>query len=256
MKYLFKNNLEKKINDNFLKKGFLIFDIKRKKNLNYLKKKTKLELDKILKNKTRLENIHKFINSKDLNNQRMKIYNNLNSDKKFIHNYFMTAQNELENICGNELAMQRKVSLSIQMPNDDGSLLPMHSDVWSGCSPFEVVLWIPLVDCKKTNSIFFLPKKKSMIIQKKFKNLKDLDQIESKYKKDIKFLEIKYGQGLIFSHQLLHGNVINKESTSRWSFNCRFKSVFSPYHEKTLGETFSPIYLRPASQLGLKFDDN
>ena len=186
----------------------------------------------------------------------MKIYNNLNSDKKFIYNYFMTAQNELENICGNELAMQRKVSLSIQMPNDDSSLLPMHSDVWSGCSPFEVVLWIPLVDCKKTNSIFFLPQKKSMLIQKKFKDLKDLDQIESKYKKDIKFLDIKYGQGLIFSHQLLHGNVINKESTSRWSFNCRFKSVFSPYHEKTIGETFAPIYLRPASQFGLKFDDN
>ena len=35
MKYIFKNNLEKKINDNFLKKGFLIFDIKRKKNLDY-----------------------------------------------------------------------------------------------------------------------------------------------------------------------------------------------------------------------------
>lgn len=256
MKYIFKNNLEKKINDNFLKKGFIIFDIKRKKNLEYLKNKTKFELNKIIKNKIKLEDIHKYISPKDLNNQKMRIYNNLNSDKKFLYNYFLIAQNELENICGNELAMQRKVNLSIQMPKDDSSLLPMHSDVWSGCSPFEVVLWTPLVDCKKTNSIFFLPNKKSKLIQKKFKNLTDLDQIELKHKKNIKFLEIKYGQGLIFSHQLLHGNVINQESTSRWSFNCRFKSLFSPYHEKTLGETFEPIHLRPASKFGLKFDEN
>lgn len=37
MKYIFRNNLEKKINDNFLKKGFIIFDIKRKKKLRVLK---------------------------------------------------------------------------------------------------------------------------------------------------------------------------------------------------------------------------
>ena len=50
----------------------------------------------------------------------------------------------LKLICGNELAMQRKVNLSMQVPKDDSSLLPVHSDVWSGCSPFEVVLWMPL----------------------------------------------------------------------------------------------------------------
>ena len=36
---------------------------------------------------------------------------------------------------------------------DDSALLPVHSDVWSGCSPFEVVVCTPLVDCKNTINV-------------------------------------------------------------------------------------------------------
>ena len=43
------------------------------------------------------------------------------------------------------------------MPNDDSSLLPVHSDTWAGDSPFEIVMWIPLVNCNKTQSMFILP---------------------------------------------------------------------------------------------------
>ena len=44
------------------------------------------------------------------------------------------------------------------MPNDDSSLLPVHSDTWAGDSPFEIVVWLPLVDCKESQSMFILPK--------------------------------------------------------------------------------------------------
>ena len=54
--------------------------------------------------------------------------------------------------------MQLRINLSIQMPNDDSSLLPIHSDVWSGDSPFESVIWLPLVNCYKTKSIYLLNK--------------------------------------------------------------------------------------------------
>ena len=52
---------------------------------------------------------------------------------------------------------------------------------------------------------------------------------------------------------MMHGNKINQENTSRWSFNCRFKSVFSPYDDKSIGETFVPITLRPASIFGMNY---
>ena len=44
----------------------------------------------------------------------------------------MKHQNLLEIIAGNELVMQNRINLSIQFPQDDSSLLALHSDTWSG----------------------------------------------------------------------------------------------------------------------------
>ena len=67
--------------------------------------------------------------------------------------------------CGNELAVQKKINLSIQLPDDNSSLLPIHTDVWSGNSPFELVLWIPLVSVKIQNQCLFChPNKTNFII--------------------------------------------------------------------------------------------
>ena len=76
----------------------------------------------------------------------------------------------LSNIVGNELAMQNNINLSIQIPNDESSLLPIHSDTWSGDSPFETVLWLPMVNCYKTKSMFILDAKK---MNKFNKNVKE-----------------------------------------------------------------------------------
>ena len=38
------------------------------------------------------------------------------------------------------------------MPNDKDSLLDLHSDIYAGESPFQVVVWIPLVDAYETKS--------------------------------------------------------------------------------------------------------
>ncbi|EMJ37439.1 hypothetical protein LEP1GSC079_0286 [Leptospira interrogans str. FPW1039] len=35
--------------------------------------------------------------------------------------------------------------------------------------------------------------------------------------------------------------------------NCRFKSVFTPYGDKKLGEFFEPITLRAASKIGMEY---
>ena len=58
---------------------------------------------------------------------------------------------------------------------------------------------------------------------------------------------------LIFNQSLPHGNIINREKETRWSLNCRFKSVFSPYDDKKIGEFFKPITLRPATMIGIKY---
>ena len=79
----------------------------------------------------------------------------MNKDKRFRSNYFKIARKALYSLAGNELMMQTKINLSIQLPNDETSLLPIHSDVWQGDSPFEINLWIPLVTAIKQNRVYF-----------------------------------------------------------------------------------------------------
>ena len=79
-----------------------------------------------------------------LNKHRVNIIKKINQDLIFKKNYFLSSKDILYTIVGNELSMQNRINLSIQLPKDNSSLLPLHSDIWSGDSPFEVVIWIPL----------------------------------------------------------------------------------------------------------------
>jgi sporadic carbohydrate cluster 2OG-Fe(II) oxygenase len=263
MDYL--NSKEEKLNKLFIKNGYLILDIKNKsfqakiylellKKINNYFSKKKL----VIKKKNLdffLNNIHKYISDSELNNFRLFLYNELNRSKDFQKFYFKTCEEYLNIICGNELSMQKKINLSIQMPRDESSILPIHSDVWSGNSPFEIVAWMPLVDCKKTKSMFILPYRDNKYYYKNFKKYKNSDKLFKACKNKIKWINIKKNQILFFSQNLLHGNVVNKEKTSRWSFNCRFKSLFSPYHQKEIGEFFKPINLKPATIMGMNYEE-
>jgi sporadic carbohydrate cluster 2OG-Fe(II) oxygenase len=202
-----------------------------------------------------LNNTHKHIHVDELNDFRMQIITGINSDPMFRQHYFNLVCPYLEAIVGNELAMQLRVNLSIQMPNDDSSLLPVHADTWSGDSPFEVVVWVPLVDCYKTKTMFILPPPKTADLNKNFSKLagKSSENLFASIEKEVEWLEIKKGEILIFNQALPHGNRINHESETRWSMNCRFKGVFTPYSDKKIGEFFEPITLRPMSKIGMEY---
>ena len=49
------------------------------------------------------------------------------------------------------------------------------------------------------------------------------------------------------------GNIINKENETRWTMNCRFKSIFTPYADKKIGEFYEPITLKAASKRGISY---
>lgn len=259
MEYI--NSKEKKLEKKFLEQGYLIFDIENKKSL----KKIKFFFDKYVYKKfknhknindaNRLDNFHKLIKQKDLNNFRLDILNEFNSNKIMKRTYYEISKDILNLIVGNELVMQNKINLSIQLPNDESSLLSVHSDIWSGDSPFEVVIWLPLVNCYKSKSMFILPPQKYKKIHNNFKKFsgKSSDEFFKKIKKNLKWIDIKFGQILIFNQALPHGNILNAEAETRWSMNCRFKSIYSPYGDKKIGEFFSPITLKPASKIGMQY---
>ena len=137
------------------------------------------------KNKISLENFHNSVAVKNLNEIRMYLYAQLNKQDWILDKMFELFNSQIKLILGDELAVQKKVNLSIQLPNDNSSILPMHSDFFSGESIYQLNLWLPLVSVNKTSSMFyFLPKDSIKMINEIKKNsVSDLNII---FKKIIK----------------------------------------------------------------------
>tara|TARA_B100000989_G_C19530396_1_gene469368 strand:- start:2808 stop:3617 length:810 start_codon:yes stop_codon:yes gene_type:complete len=251
------------LSKNFFKKGYLIQKASDLKSLKTIRTAVVNSLCKTLKVKMKkekdfdrfLNNVHKIIKIKNLNNTRLNILKSINSSPQFHKKYFEVAKNLLFSLVGNELAMQTRINLSIQLPDDSSSLLPVHSDIWSGDSPFEVVVWIPLVNCYSTKTMYILKPENYKKIHSRFKKYagKNSSDFYKNIKKNVEWINIKFGEILIFNQSLPHGNIINSEKETRWSLNCRFKSLYSPYGDKKIGEFFKPITIRAASRIGMNY---
>ncbi len=252
---------ELNLSNKFLKDGYLIKKISDQKALSFIKKlflksiRHKKEFKKI-KDSEIFDKTHKYLKKNNLNDFRLNLINILNNNKYLRKNYFLCAQPLLDLIVGNELVMQKRVNLSIQLPNDDSSLLDVHADVWSGDSPYEAVAWMPLVNCFKSKSMYILPFNKYKKYEKNLFDgkVKNSENLYNKIKKDVHWLNVKYGEILIFNQCLPHGNIVNKTDETRWSMNCRFKSVYSPYFDKKIGEFFEPVTLKPISKSAIKYN--
>ncbi len=252
------NDLSKK----YLEFGHVIQPVENIDNLNHIRSmfcnwsRDFLGIKENLDESEMLNSIHYQIDASRLNDFRLNLIGRMNESPGFRQILFSLAKDTIEAIVGNELVMQARVNLSIQLPNDDSSLLHTHADTWSGDSPFEAVLWLPLVDVYETKSMFLLPPLASKKLNDDFKNLAGVssESLFENIRKEVEWMKVNYGNFLLFNQTLPHGNRVNEEPDTRWSLNCRFKSVFSPYGDKKLGEFFQPISLKAASRIGLNYE--
>ncbi len=214
-----------------------------------------LQLDPAPDVATFFDQTHQYVTVAGLNSFRMELIRRLTASTHLKTWLYHLAKEPLHLLVGNELAMQRALNLSIQLPEDTSSILPLHSDVWSGNSPYEVVFWLPLVDCYRTRSMYVLPRVLSDPVLADFKRYSALsaEAFYQELESQVQFVDVPLGQGLIFSHSIIHGNRINQEGLSRWSMNIRFKSLLSPYGSKEVGESFLPITVRPATRIGYAY---
>lgn len=255
----YQNNLE----NFFLKHGYIKFKINNK-IINFLKKKIIIFTREITCiKKINLEKFHESFELSKLNNLRIKLYEKINSNKEFKNKIFESAFKHIELMVGSELC-NGNLNLSVQYPHDKTSVLSMHTDFFSGESIFQVNLWVPFVDVKKTSSMFIINPEKSIDLLKKIKKSKKftMNNIFKQNKKDIKWLNIKFGEGILFSPNCLHGNVMNIEKNTRWSINVRLKNLYSPYskieeNEKKIGSFYNLYTPKIMTQFNLKhsFDE-
>lgn len=254
---------EKAFNDAFLKKGWARIELQERRHLDALKTRMYGEAMRLLGLKSSkrpeegvfFDQTQRYVPVSRLNGFRLKMIEFLNDDKLLRPALFHMARRHIEWVIGNEVAMQRTVNLAIQLPKDDSSLLPLHSDVWSGNSPYEIVLWLPLVDCWKTKSMYLLERPESEKIFREFPRYSSFnaEQLYRKIKPKLEWLDVPYGKAVLFTHSLLHGNRVNEEKTTRWGFNIRLKGLLTPYGSKEMGESFLPATVRPATRIGFEY---
>lgn len=244
---------EKILGKEFIDQGYIIRPVANKDALDKIRKFAVDKLSK--KGNDSLDKTHESISIRELNTFRLEVIKEINEQSWLREAYYQIAKPYLDILVGNELAMQLRVNLSIQMPEDDSSLLSVHADTWSGDSPYEVVVWLPLVDCYDTKSMYLLPPKVASKLTDNFKlhAQGDSEQLFNAIEGDVNWMKIDYGEVLVFNQIYPHGNRVNKESETRWSMNCRFKSLFSPYKDKKIGEFFEPITMRPVTKVSMDY---
>jgi sporadic carbohydrate cluster 2OG-Fe(II) oxygenase len=259
----FYDSADQALVDEFLEQGYVIVDVDDRAALDEMRHefvkaacahmKVALPAD----DDAFLNSLHEVLPVEKLNDLRLGLYRGTNEQPWFRPTYFGLARRSIEALVGNELAMQNRINLSIQMPHDRTSLLDIHADVFSGESPYQVVEWLPLVDVAKTKSMFILPRRKSEAVIARLREFGagGMKALFDHVKDDLIWLTIPYGKLLIFCPNFLHGNVVNEEPTTRWSLNVRITGLFTPYvsAEKSLGAFYLPITPRPVTRLGMAY---
>ena len=176
---------------------------------------------------TSLDDLHNFIDVKNINELRLFLFTNLNSTYDWKNAVMNIVGPEIRGVLGPDLCIQKKINFSIQLPGDESSILGMHSDSWSAETPYQINVWIPLTDCFASNSMFVVEKAKTLEVTKSIVT-ETFHEVPASIRQDSDFLDMKFGDVLLFNPCLLHGNVLNETNKTRISLHLRFKNLYAP----------------------------
>jgi sporadic carbohydrate cluster 2OG-Fe(II) oxygenase len=223
------------------KQGFEIkkFNFKEIKTIKFLKSKLTNYSKKKLntKGKLKLENIHQ-VDVENFNDYRIDVISFLNSIPGIRKKLFNILEKHLVELFGKDISMQKYINLSIQRPLDF-ERTPMHSDAPSH-SLYEVAIWLPLVNCKRTMGMYYFPINKTTQARKFVLNCNSKNPDKFSKKNGI-IPNVRFGEFVIFWTKCFHYIPVNQENVSRWSLNFRYKNTFSPYSKKGYLDSYEPV---------------
>lgn len=240
-----KNQIIHRINHNYIKKGYCIIDLDNTKTL----KKLRISLEKrILRftksNKISLENYHKIVDDNAHEEVQWELCNYFRKNK-FCYYIALEQINLFRQFLGTDLLVQKDPFLRIARPFKNNDNIGFHRDTIYGQSPYEVSILIPLTDLNKKECLKYMPFS-HIKPDKEFKFLKNSKSNVLKGSKkhklgfpyspkipDIKLSKfdsppLKFGQAVIFSPSIVHGQTINEGKKTRFSFDFRVVNKFAP----------------------------
>ena len=183
----------------------------------------------------------------DLNKFRTQLITDINNNIDIGQLVYDAFEDFLNALLGPDIAVQKSTNLVIQQPGDI-AVSPTHRDAPPN-SMYEVVAWIPLVDCYGTKGLTVLDKDSSRTGLDLLTRSEDNNELDLLVKSKGQKAELKFGSAIFFWSALLHSVPVNIEDETRWSLNLRYKNLYSPYGGKGLDDHYKILNLSPLSQL-------
>lgn len=247
------------MNSTFKQDGF---EIIRSDDLSALKDFQRLIRDisyKLIGKKTNeviiddLNSLHKaFKSPEDANSFRLKLTSQLSNQIDVGSKVFELFRSKLEPLVGPDILVQKTPNLVFQPPEYP---IPteLHRDAPAN-SPYEVIVWLPFVDCFDTKSMYLLDREHSQLAAEHIKqNPNDKNGFDEILLAHAALMKVPFGSALIFWSGLFHGSIVNKEGESRLSLNIRYKNLFSPAGIKDQLRYFNILQTSQLTDLGLDF---
>ncbi len=174
--------------------------------------------------------------------------NNIYSLSSIVYKSFSRT---ITSLIGPDILAQKSANLVIQPP-ESKFFSELHTDA-PGNSEFELVAWVPMVNCYSGKSFYVIDRTNSLKLlssyrKGEFSSWKDFRESSLVYAKEV---NVPFGYALFFWSGLLHGSHINSSKETRWSFNTRYKNTFAPCGKKDPFQYFSPLKISDLTSLGL-----
>jgi len=189
----------------------------------------------------------------DLNNMRVELIRYCSEHMGVGRAVFESFEGSLSQLLGPDVVVQKTTNLVIQQPGDP-DVVPTHRDSPLN-SPFEIVVWLPLVNVYGTKSMYVLDRAKTKAGLDLLKNpdsgYRDLGHFTEGQGEA---LEMPFGEALFFWPGLVHSVAVNSEQETRWALNIRYKNLFAPAGAKGQMEFFEVLNLSPLARMALEYE--
>ena len=201
-----------------------------------------------------LNNFHHLeLRESSLNEKRMELIKYCTEHLDAGRKVFDAFSESLTQLLGPDIVIQKTTNLVIQQPGDPDRI-PTHRDSPLN-SPFEIVVWLPLVDVYDTKSMYVLNRDRSQVALNMLKEPESgFHEFSSLPSQEGDALEVSFGQACFFWPGLVHAVDINEEQETRWALNIRYKNLFAPSGAKGQAEFFDLLSLSPLARMALEYE--
>lgn len=166
---------------------------------------------------------------------------------------FGAFRGHLEALVGGDVLAQRVPNVVLQPPGHP-TPTELHRDAPAN-SAYEIVVWLPLVDCHDTKSMYVLDRaatRDALALHRL--RPQDRDGFAGLLDARAELVSVPYGSALLFWSALFHGSQVNRESATRVSLNTRYKHLFAPLGMKDPFRYFEILRTTQLTRLGLAFE--